>query len=173
MSSVATETAVGRRQSGLRFQLWAWLPVALAVGCIALESQAFFGADHTTGPLQTFVEWFTGPLTRDQWWHWHHAIRKCGHFTGYGLVSFTWFRAFWMTFRTERGSGARKLSAHALAMVGTFLVASADEFHQTFLPNRTGTPWDVLLDCCGALVAQLIIFLVMLRFFRQRSITIR
>ena len=78
-----------------------------------------------------------------------------------------------MTFRTERSSGARKVSAHTLAMAGTFLVASADEFHQSFLPNRTGTPWDVLLDCCGALVAQLIIFLIMLRFFRKRSVTIR
>jgi hypothetical protein len=36
-----------------------------------------------------------------------------------------------------------------LALLGTALVASCDEWHQTFLPNRTGTPWDVLLDCCG------------------------
>jgi VanZ family protein len=173
MSSVLTQTAAERKQNGWRFQLWAWLPVVLAVGCIALESQPIFGADHTTGPLQRLVEWFTGPLTGAQWWHWHHAIRKCGHFIGYGVVSFTWFRAFWMTFGVERSSGARKVSAHTLAMAGTFLVASADEFHQSFLPNRTGTPWDVLLDCCGALAAQLIIFLIMLRFFRERSVAVR
>ena len=42
------------------------------------------------------------------------------------------------------------LAGSVLALLGTALVASADEWHQTFLPNRTGSPWDVLLDCCGA-----------------------
>jgi VanZ family protein len=38
------------------------------------------------------------------------------------------------------------------------LIASCDEFHQTFLPNRTGSPWDVLLDCCGGLLVQLLLW---------------
>jgi VanZ family protein len=41
--------------------------------------------------------------------------------------------------------------AAELALAGTALVASWDEWHQTSLPNRTGSPWDVLLDCSGAL----------------------
>ena len=168
MSSSTTRLEeLERNPRGLRSYLSAWLPVVLAIGCIALESQPLFGADHTSGPLQTIVEWFTGPLTRDQWWHVHLAIRKTGHFTGYGLVSLTWFRAIWMSYRTGRSWGARKLTAHLLAMVGTFLVASGDEFHQSFLPNRTGTPVDVLIDCSGALLVQLIIFFVMSRFFRD------
>ena len=40
-------------------------------------------------------------------------------------------------------------------------MASADEYHQTFLPNRTGSPWDVLLDCCGAVALGLALFLAM------------
>ena len=51
--------------------------------------------------------------------------------------------------------------------LGTALVASWDEWHQTFLPNRTGSPWDVLLDCCGALVMLLIVY-VFLRVHRPR-----
>jgi VanZ family protein len=46
-----------------------------------------------------------------------------------------------------------------LALVGTALVASWDEWHQTLLPNRTGSPWDVLLDCCGALFMQMAAFM--------------
>ena len=46
-----------------------------------------------------------------------------------------------------------------LGLTGTALVASCDEWHQTFLPNRTGSPWDVLLDCCGALVMLLIVYI--------------
>jgi VanZ family protein len=165
-SSAAPLAAIETRPRGWRFYLSAWLPVVLAIGCIALESQPLFGADHTNGPLRGFVEWFTGPLTQPQWWRLHIIIRKCGHFTGYGLVSLTWFRAVWMSYRTGNRSVSRKLTAHLMAIFGTFLVASADEFHQTFLPNRTGTPVDVLIDCCGAVLVQLVIFLIMLRFFR-------
>jgi VanZ family protein len=164
---MAPAARIRPRPHGLRYQLYAWVPVVLAIGAIAIESTPYFGADHTSGPLQHLVEIFTGPLSQPQWWRLHIIIRKCGHFTGYGLVSAAWFRAFWMTLATERTRSARCISAHALAMAGTFLVASADEFHQTFLPNRTGTPWDVLIDCCGALLAQLVLFLVMQRYFRD------
>jgi VanZ family protein len=48
-----------------------------------------------------------------------------------------------------------------LALLGTAAVASCDEWHQSYLPNRTGTPWDVLLDCCGAITLQLAIYCFM------------
>ena len=56
---------------------------------------------------------------------------------------------------------SRFLHDALLALLGTALVASADEFHQTFLPNRTGSPWDVLLDCCGAIVLQTMVYVFM------------
>ena len=54
-----------------------------------------------------------------------------------------------------------------IAVAATILVASADEFHQTFLPNRTGSLSDVLLDTAGALTLQLTLFLI-LHFNRSR-----
>jgi VanZ family protein len=50
------------------------------------------------------------------------------------------------------------------------MVASCDEWHQTYLPNRTGTPWDVLLDCCGALSLQLAVYIFM-RLFNPKRLT--
>jgi VanZ family protein len=49
------------------------------------------------------------------------------------------------------------------------VVASCDEWHQTFLPNRTGTPWDVLLDCTGAIALQLIVY-VSMRIFKPKRL---
>ena len=43
----------------------------------------------------------------------------------------------------------------------TALVACLDEWHQTYLPSRTGNLHDVLLDGSGALVAQIVIFLLL------------
>jgi VanZ family protein len=94
------------------------------------------------------------------------TIRKGGHFLGYGIQSIAWFRALWMTWRTD-DPGRPRIAVHALAMMGTFFVASCDEFHQTFLPNRSGSFWDVMLDCTGALALQAAIWLCMRRGARS------
>jgi VanZ family protein len=39
------------------------------------------------------------------------------------------------------------------------LIASLDEWHQTFIPSRTGAIRDVMLDSGAALTAQLLLFL--------------
>jgi len=45
----------------------------------------------------------------------------------------------------------------------TALVASLDEWHQTFIPSRTGTYKDVLLDSAAALCVQILLFLLLSR----------
>jgi VanZ family protein len=54
-------------------------------------------------------------------------------------------------------------------MLGTAMTASADEYHQSFLPNRTSSVLDVLLDCTGALVMLSIAYLLM-RLFRSKRL---
>jgi len=71
-----------------------------------------------------------------------------------------WLRGWWLSL-----PHASFLQNAGLALLGTALVASADEFHQSFLPNRTGVPSDVLLDCCGAVVLLLLTYM----FLRLRA----
>ncbi len=134
----------------------AWFPVALGVLVIATESTEFLGADHTSGPLRWVWEHLFGAVSDGSWSLIHHYIRKAGHFTGYGLVALTWLRALWMSLPR-----LSFLQNALLALLGTALTASADEFHQTFLPNRTGLARDVVLDCCGAICMQLAFFLLL------------
>jgi VanZ family protein len=47
----------------------------------------------------------------------------------------------------------------AIAFFMSALVASLDEWHQTFIPSRTGAIRDVILDSSAALTAQVLIFL--------------
>ena len=72
-----------------------------------------------------------------------------------------------MAWPVQRANGF--LLDATLAFLGTALVASSDEFHQSFLPNRTGIPMDVLLDCCGALTLQLLVY-VFMRIFRPKRL---
>jgi VanZ family protein len=149
---------------GLRFWLSAWLPVLFSIGVIAVESTAWFGSDNTSHPLRVIFEALFGRVSDARWEAIHHLARKSGHFVGYGLIGLAWLRAWWMTLPRSHF-----LPDALLALLGTALVASWDEWHQTYLPNRTGTPWDVLLDCSGAITLQLIVYLYM-RGFRPKRL---
>jgi len=133
------------KRRDLRFWISAWLPVAVGIILITIESTPAFGSDRTSHPLRWLVQLLFGQLTDATWDLVHHLIRKSGHFLGYGALGLVWLRAWRMTV-----PDARFLSQAGRALLATALVASWDEWHQTFLPNRTGSPWDVLLDCFGA-----------------------
>jgi VanZ family protein len=142
-----------------------WLPALVFASIFATESTAAFGADHTSAPLHNIFQSVLGSSVDQDWGSTHHFIRKTGHFTGYGLFSVACFRGFWLTFRTRvnqilnlNPALGRQLFCHVLAVATTFLVASADEFHQSFLPNRTGVFSDVILDTTGAFALQLALF---------------
>ena len=146
------------------YWLRAWLPVVLAIAVIATESTEYFGADRTSQPFRVVYEWLFGAVNSAAWEDIHHLIRKTGHFIGYGLVGLSWLRAWWMTLPESKF-----WQDALLALLGTAAVASADEFHQTLLPNRTGLASDVVLDCTGAIVLQLLVYLFM-RLFRPKQL---
>ena len=151
-------------REGLKFWISAWLPVAVGIGIIMMESTKSFGADHTSHPLRLIWEAIFGPVSNAQWVIIHLVIRKTGHFLGYGFIGVAWLRAWWMTLPRSDF-----LEDAFFALLGTALVASADEWHQTFLPNRTGSVWDVLLDCTGAITLQLAVYIYM-RLMRPKQL---
>jgi VanZ family protein len=53
----------------------------------------------------------------------------------------------------------RILFAHLYALLATFVLGSLDEWHQSYIPTRTSSLHDVLLDTCGGFCVQCIIFL--------------
>ena len=164
----SSQRGISRTESqtgGLLFWISAWLPVLIGVVIIAIESTETFGANHTSGPLRRVWEALFGAVTDPRWEVIHHILRKCGHFFAYGFIGLAWLRAWWMTLPKSQF-----FTDAALALLGTAFIASCDEIHQTFLPNRTGTVWDVLLDCSGALVLELIVYLFA-RSFRPKRLS--
>jgi VanZ family protein len=145
----------------LQVQLRTWLPVLACTMVFAVESTPYLGADHTSAPLRRLTEALCGYGVDAHWVLIHRLIRKTGHFMGYGIFSVACFRGFWITFESAAFRLTRQLRAHGLAILATFLVASADEFHQSFLPNRCGQFSDVLLDTCGGVALCFVLFLAM------------
>jgi VanZ family protein len=153
--------------------LQAWLPVLLFSFAFAVESTATFGANHTSAPLHSLFHSLFGSAIDRQWSELHHILRKTGHFLGYGTFSLICFRGIRRSLIQIRkfpcGDAARLWISHGMAIAATFLVATADEIHQTFLPNRTGCFSDVLLDTAGAAAFQTVLILALIGVSRLRG----
>jgi VanZ family protein len=158
------------RPAGLQVQLRTWLPVLACAAVLAVESTPYLGSDHTSAPLRQLAEGIFGYDACVNWNQIHHLIRKTGHFAGYGIFALVCFRSFWIVLQAAGSRVLRQMRAHGLAILTTFLAAGADEFHQSFLPNRTGQFSDVLLDTCGAVALCLVLFLTMQAAQLQRRV---
>lgn len=73
-------------------------------------------------------------------------LRKTSHFVCYGLLAVLLCRAF-RRGRRPAWSKTAALAAAAVAVLYSFL----DEFLQSFVPNRTGSPFDWIIDSAGIL----------------------
>jgi len=89
--------------------------------------------------------------------HWHFFIRKGGHVVGYAILSILLFRA-WRATLPAMNNAKWTLRWTTIAIFGTALVASLDEWHQSYIPSRTGKWQDVVLDTCAGVAAQIILF---------------
>ena len=69
-----------------------------------------------------------------------HAVRKTAHFAEYAILGFL------LTGAASLGNGWKSFLQPGLTGA---LYAASDEFHQLFVPGRSGQISDVLLDSAG------------------------
>jgi hypothetical protein len=132
---------------------WAnvWWPAAVNVAIVATESTDRFSAANTR---HYFYHWFITHVTYLDWESWglvNFELRKCGHFLGYGLMGLAFYTCWRRTLLGHVGEQLARLRRRCAlgALMCTFLLASGDEIHQTFIPSRTGAFHDVVLDTLG------------------------
>lgn len=125
-----------------------YVPLILWIGVIFFMSSGEASMSQTSRFIRPILE-FLFPNAPEATLQLYHAyIRKFAHFAEYAMLALLALRAF----SFPPGNGFRKSKClAALALV--VLIASLDEFNQSFNPARTGSPWDVLLDTAGGLTA--------------------
>jgi VanZ family protein len=116
---------VARRATALTgSRALAWAAVALwAAGIFAVSSLTRHGP-----PLDTL----------------HVLLRKAAHVTEYAVLTLLVVHALVV-------SGVQRPRSAALLIVLAY--AASDEYHQTFVSGRSGTPRDVAIDLLGILLA--------------------
>lgn len=79
-------------------------------------------------------------------------IRKGAHFTEYLILNLLYFNMLRFYISNKK--------ALIYSIILSFLYASTDEFHQTFVEGRAGRFTDVLIDTSGAVTGSIIAFII-------------
>jgi VanZ family protein len=135
--------------------LRAWWPAAVWVVIIAFESTDLFSSEHTGSMLYSLLTRLFGKINFYNFLLFHHYLRKTGHVVGYGVLAVLQLRGW----RATLDQDYRRLGRTALlSWLGTVFVASMDEWHQSYIPSRTGTWKDAVLDSIAGFVFLLVAY---------------
>ncbi len=145
-----------------RGRIYRYAPLILWVGVILLLSSGQGSMSQTSLFIRPLLEFLFPDSAEETLIVYHGYIRKFAHFAEYGVLGFLAARAF----ATSSIKFLRNQWFIA-AFVLVLLVASIDEINQSYIASRTGSIYDVLLDCAGGLTMILLFALYKLRLKNQ------
>ncbi len=125
-----------------------YAPLAAWAALIFLASSASFSASNTSRIIRPLLLWLFPDMTEEALLRAHFLVRKAAHFTEYAILSLLAARTF---LNSPRESVRGLWWPASFAVVAG--VALLDEYRQSFLPSRTGTVYDSLLDMAGGAAA--------------------
>ena len=129
-----------------------WLPVLVWLGLIFIGSTDVLSAEHTSRFLVPFLRWLDPQISAAVLNSIQVVIRKLGHLTEYAILAILLWRAL------RRAAVWKSASSFlfAISLIGCAIFAASDEFHQSFVPSRTSSVKDVMIDICGATIGLVI-----------------
>ena len=125
-----------------------WLPVLLWMGLIFALSTRLGTAANTSRFIEPLLRWLVPDIDRATMDVIHGLVRKGAHMTEYAILALLTLRAVRISWRDRPRNGFYATAGIALAIAAAY--AATDEFHQCFVPGRTPSLGDVLIDSGGA-----------------------
>jgi len=125
-----------------------WLPIIIWLALIFVGSTDLMSVEHTSRFIGPFLRWFDPTISPFTILRVQFFMRKLAHVSEYAVLAVLLYRAFVHTAL----KGRRALSA-GLVLLLCAAYAATDEFHQSFVPSRTASVRDVMIDICGATLA--------------------
>lgn len=129
-----------------------YLPLVLWLAFISFASSGNFSAGNTSRIIGPLVLWLFPNTSSETLLVIHMITRKLAHFTEYAILAFLAARAFSTSPRP-----AIRNHWFLISLILIVIWALGDEYHQSFVPGRTGTIWDSLIDITGGVAALIII----------------
>jgi len=110
-----------------------------------------FSSENTVSVVETILRFLAPKISSQEVDLIHALIRKSAHVVEYFILGLLLFRAF------RGGSiGSWKWRWSFFALIVVILWAASDEFHQSFVPTRTASIVDVVIDTAGGVLAQFV-----------------
>lgn len=82
---------------------------------------------------------------------WDFFLRKLAHMAEFGLLAVLFFKGL-------RGHNFKVSRGLIFTLIFSLLYAASDEYHQTFIGGRSGSPIDMGIDSIGIIIAVLTIW---------------
>ena len=140
-------------------RIWRYAPLIICIALISFASSNEFSADNTSRIVRPLLLWLFPNITEESLRLTHFLVRKAAHLTEYAVLG-------WLAARAFAGSG-REFLRQRWFIAGLALIvlhALLDEYHQSFVPSRTGSLYDSAIDIAGGLIG-----LVGFAYFRRRA----
>jgi VanZ family protein len=125
-----------------------YAPLLVWMGVIFFASTGEFSASNTALLIQPFIRWFFPHISVEHLNLIHFLVRKLGHFTEYAVLALLAARAF----ANASHAGLRRHWV-LLTVLLVCVYALFDEYHQSFVPSRTASIYDSMIDSAGGLTA--------------------
>jgi VanZ family protein len=135
-----------------------WMPVVGWMLLIFVGSTDVLSAEQTSRFLIPFLHWLDPKMSIVMILEIHTALRKLAHIIEYAILAALLWRAMRGTL-----TATRTFAITALVLFASVLFAASDEFHQCFVPARTPSVRDVMIDTCGAAIGLTICWMFALR----------
>jgi VanZ family protein len=123
-----------------------YLPLVVWLVFISYASSDSFNAGNTSRIIGPLVLWLFPNTSPETMATIHFVTRKIAHFTEYAILGFLAARAF-------RPYPRWFLISAVLVVV----YALIDEYHQSFVPSRTASVLDSLIDMAGGITALILV----------------
>ncbi|GAC1398285.1 MAG: VanZ family protein [Pyrinomonadaceae bacterium] len=149
-----------------RQHFWRYAPLAVWLCFIFFASTDTFSATHTSRVLKPLLLYFFPHISETRIAFIHHLIRKGAHFSEYAVLAVLAARTF---VSSSRILLRRYWFVAAFALVAVY--ALFDEYHQSFIPTRTASIYDSLIDMTGGVIALFSVavwLMIWRRFFQRR-----
>jgi VanZ family protein len=130
-----------------------YLPLVLWMIFISIASTGEFSGDNTSRIVRPVVLWLFPGTSEATLQIIHFAVRKAAHLTEYAVLGFLAGRAF----ATSSHDLLRRRWV-VLVVILIVVYALLDEYHQAYVPSRTASVFDSLLDSVGGLGGLLVYY---------------
>ena len=127
-----------------------WLPMLAWMSLIFSLSTDVGSATNTSRFIEPILRWLIPNISSGAVEKAHFLFRKAGHLSEYGVLGLLLWRALRQTRLGTSGKIPWKTAAAALVLSAAY--AATDEFHQSFVPTRTPSVRDVMIDTGGSLI---------------------